>query len=72
MLSIYLTLWVIFYCILGLIIIIWPDKTKHKVSQASITTVRLWGVIIFCASIWLAIAVVLFNYALTFPKLLGQ
>lgn len=72
MLSIYLIAWVIFYCILGFVIIIRPDKIKYKISQASSATIRWWGFIIFCAGIWLAIAVVLFNYALTLPKLLGQ
>ena len=72
MLSIYLIVWVIFYCILGFIIILWPDKTKYKISQASSATIRWWGVIIFCAGIWLAIAVVLFNWALTLLKSLGQ
>ncbi len=72
MLSIGLIVWVIFYCILGLIIIFWPDKAKYKISQASRGVVRWWGVIIFCGAIWLAIAVGVFNWALRLLNSLGQ
>jgi len=72
MLSIYFIVWVIFYCTLGFIIIIWPDKTKYKISQASRATIRWWGVIIFCAGIWLAIAVALFYFVLALLNSLGQ
>ncbi len=72
MLSIGLIVWVIFCCILGLIIIIWPDKVKYRISQASRSTIRWWGVIVFCTGIWLAIAVGLFNWALAFLNSLGK
>ena len=71
MLSIYLIVCAIFYCILGFIIILWPDKTKNKISQASRATIRAWGVIIFAAGILIAIAVVLFNCALALLNSLG-
>jgi len=72
MLSVYLIGCAIFYCIIGCIIIIWPGKTKHKLNRASNSTIRLCGVIVFCAGIWLAIAVGLFNWALVLLDSLRQ
>ena len=66
MLSIYYIVWAILCCIIGFIIIIRPDKTKNKINQASSAEIRWWGVAIFCTGIWLAIAIVLFNYVLWF------
>jgi hypothetical protein len=72
MLSICLIAWAIFCCIIGFIIIIRPDKTKHKLSQASSSTIRWYGFVIFCTGIWLAIAIGLFNWALKLLNSLGQ
>jgi len=72
MLSISYIVWAIFCCIMGFIIIIRPDKTKHKLSRASNSTIRGWGVFIFCTGIWLASATSLFNWALRLLNSLGQ
>lgn len=72
MLSIVYTVWAIFCCIIGFIVIIWPDKTKYKISRASSANIRLWGVFIFCTGIWFAVAVGLFNWALALLNSLGQ
>jgi hypothetical protein len=72
MLSLAFLMWAIFCCILGSMIIIWPDKTKRKLGQASNSTIRWWGVFIFDTGVWLAIAVWLFNRALALLNSLGK
>ena len=72
MLSIGYIIWAIFCCILGLIIIVWPDNTKHKLARTPNTTIRWWGFFVFCTGIWLAIAVWLFNWALAHLNSLGK
>ncbi len=64
MLSVYLAGWVAFYCIVGSLVMIWPGKTRAKVAQMSATSVRVWGLIVFLAGIWLAVAAILFNNAI--------
>ena len=70
MASLALIFWVAFYCILGVYVMLFPDKTKCKLNQASRSTIRWWGVVIFGAGVWLAIAIVLFNSALALIKTL--
>jgi uncharacterized membrane protein len=53
-------------------IIIWPDKTKQKINQASNSAIRWWGVLIFGAGVWIAIAVVIINSVLGLVKALVQ
>ena len=72
MASLCLIFWVVFYCILGAYVIVCPDKTKYKLSQASTSTIRWWGIIIFGAGVWLAIAVILFNSSLALTKSLFE
>jgi hypothetical protein len=72
MLSIGYIVWAIFCCIIGFIIIIWPDKTRYKLIQASSASIRWWGVIVFCTGIWLAVAVGLFNCVLALLNSLGK
>jgi hypothetical protein len=37
--------------VLGSMVIIWPDKTRHKLSQASNANIRGCGVIILCVGV---------------------
>jgi uncharacterized membrane protein len=72
MASLALLIWVIVYCVLGSMIVIWPDKTRQKINHASNSNIRWWGVLILGAGVWLAIAVLIINSLLGLVKTMVQ
>ena len=72
MLSIAYIIWATFSCITGLFIVVWPDKTRHKLCKASNSTIRCWGVYILFTGIWFLVAIVLFNIFLKMGNTLAE
>ena len=62
----------VLYCTAGSAVIIWPDQVKQRLSHASRASIRWYGIIIFGAGVWLAIAAVLLNSALALVRTLMQ
>jgi hypothetical protein len=56
--------WAVLCCIIGVIVIVRPEKIKNKINQASSAEIRVLGVVIFCTGAVFASAVVVINKAL--------